>query len=71
MIFAGVNALAFHFGAYKSVAEWDTSSEVPTGAKLAGAISIVLWAGVIFFGRITAYNWADLPLAPLAALLGQ
>jgi hypothetical protein len=71
IVFAGVNALAFHFGTYRSVADWDTSTEVPAGAKLAGAFSIVLWAGVIFFGRVTAYNWADLKLAPLSALLGH
>lgn len=62
MVFAGVNALVFHFTTYRSVAEWDASTDVPLGAKLAGAFSIVLWAGVIVFGRITAYNWADIKL---------
>jgi hypothetical protein len=57
MVFAGVNALYFHFTTYKSVAAWDTSDRPPYGAKLAGAVSIVLWAGVVIFGRITAYDW--------------
>jgi hypothetical protein len=57
LIFAGINALVFHYNTYKTVAAWDTSANVPFGAKLAGAFSIVLWAGVVVFGRITAYNW--------------
>lgn len=57
MVFAGINALVFHFTTYKTVADWDTTPQVPRGARLAGAFSIVLWAGVVIFGRITAYNW--------------
>jgi hypothetical protein len=57
MAFAGLNALYFHYTTYKSVATWDTSDRPPFGAKLAGALSIALWFGVVIFGRITAYNW--------------
>lgn len=57
MVAAGVNALVFHLTTYRSVAAWDSSSRVPLGARLAGAFSLVLWAGVVVFGRITAYNW--------------
>jgi hypothetical protein len=59
MILAGVNALTFHLTTYKSVAEWDTDKVLPTAARRAGAIGLVLWAGVIIFGRLTAYNWID------------
>jgi hypothetical protein len=57
MLFAGVNALVFHWTTYRSVAEWDTSPVAPLGVRFAGAVSIALWAGVIVFGRITAYDW--------------
>lgn len=57
MIGAGLNALVFHYGTYKSIAVWDERPRAPLGARLAGAFSIVLWAGVVVFGRITAYNW--------------
>ena len=60
MVVAAVNALVFHSTTYRSVSQWDTSPVTPHGAKLAGAFSLVLWAGVIIFGRITAYNWWDL-----------
>ncbi len=57
MLFAGVNALYFHMTTYRSVARWDRDPVVPFGAKVAGVMSLVLWAGVVIFGRFTAYNW--------------
>jgi hypothetical protein len=57
MAFAGVNALAFHYTTYRTVGAWDNDRITPAGARLAGALSIVLWAGVVILGRLTAYNW--------------
>lgn len=54
---AGINALAFHFRTYRSVASWDADPVAPFGARLAGALSIALWAGVIVFGRLVAYDY--------------
>jgi hypothetical protein len=51
MFLAGVNMLVFHFGAYRHVLEWDRKFPPPSTARLAGALSITLWIGVIFFGR--------------------
>jgi hypothetical protein len=47
---AALNMLAFHFGAYRQVARWD-SGEPPVSAKVAGALSMSLWIAVVFFGR--------------------
>jgi hypothetical protein len=57
MVLAGVNAIAFHFTTYRSVATWDSDRVLPPGARLAGAFSLALWAGVVMTGRLTAYNW--------------
>lgn len=57
MALAGLNALVFHRTAYRSAAAWDTDAATPLGAKLAGAVSLALWAGVIVSGRLIAYNW--------------
>lgn len=54
---AGVNALIFHHTTYRSVAAWDNDRVPPFGARLAGGLSIALWAGVVVFGRLTAYPW--------------
>lgn len=54
---AGLNALAFHFITEYSVINWDTSVRPPIGAKLAGGLSVLLWANVIVAGRLIPYNW--------------
>ena len=54
---AGLNALAFHFITEYSLVDWDANVTPPFGAKLAGALSILLWANVIVSGRLIPYNW--------------
>jgi len=51
---AGLNALAFHRGAFRSVTGWE-SSAVPRTARVAAVLSLVLWVGVIAAGRLLAY----------------
>jgi hypothetical protein len=51
MLLAGMNMVVFHFGTYRRVLEWDDRHPPPHAARLAGALSIALWIGVIFFGR--------------------
>jgi hypothetical protein len=48
---AGVNMALFHFGAFRSVAQWDQNQVSPRAAKVAAALSILLWVGVIFVAR--------------------
>jgi hypothetical protein len=57
MVLAGINALAFHFITYNSVVKWDSAAATPFGARLSGALSIVMWAIVIVAGRLIPYNW--------------
>ena len=52
---AALNMLIFHLGAYRQVAHWDMG-EPPRSAKLAGALSLLLWIGVVFFGRWTGFT---------------
>ena len=57
MAIAAVNAMAFHYITYHSVADWDAGVTPPLGAKLAGVLGILLWANVIVAGRLIPYNW--------------
>lgn len=52
---AGVNALAFHFITEYTLIDWDAGQTPPLGAKLAGALSIVLWGNVVIAGRLMPY----------------
>ncbi|WP_434563457.1 hypothetical protein J3P95_12255 [Pseudomonas sp. Z5-35] len=53
---AGINALLFHIGAYRSVEQWNTGRTTPSLAKAQALLSIVLWIAVIFCGRLLAYT---------------
>jgi len=52
---AGINALLFHVGVYRSVALWDTGRLAPPLAKVQALLSLLLWLAVICCGRLLAY----------------
>jgi hypothetical protein len=53
--FAGLNALFFHNGVYRSVAAWDQHQPTPIAAKASGLLSLMIWFSVITCGRLIAY----------------
>ncbi len=52
---AGANAYIFHRWPFKTVKEWNCNVATPAVAKISAAVSLVLWAGVITYGRFIAY----------------
>jgi hypothetical protein len=60
IVVAGVNAMLFHFTTYRSVVAWDTGLHPPTKARVAAVLSLTLWACIVIFGRLTAYDWLTL-----------
>jgi hypothetical protein len=61
LLLAGLNAFVFHSRIYRTVKEWELALTAPRAARLAGAFSLFLWAGVVVAGRMIAYNWFDPP----------
>ena len=59
LLLAGINVWVFHSGIYRRVQEWDLAPRPPRRARVAGALSLVLWLAIIFSGRMIAYNWFD------------
>jgi hypothetical protein len=61
LVAAVVNAWVFHRIVYRSVAEWDRDGVPPRRVRLAGGISLVLWALIITGGRMIPYQvyWFD------------
>jgi len=53
--FLAVNALLFSGTTYKTVQSWDKAAVTPVAARVAGWVSLLLWAGVIVAGRAIAY----------------
>ena len=51
LLLAVINMLVFHFWSKRRIATWDTTNTTSSGAKLAGACSLLLWIGVMLAGR--------------------
>jgi hypothetical protein len=57
LLLAGLNMLLFHFIAGRDMARWDASpGSTPLSAKFAGGASLILWIGVVAFGRWIGFN---------------
>lgn len=69
LILAGLNVWVFHSTVFRSVAEWDLNPIVPRRARMAGAVSLVLWAGIVVAGRMIAYNWLDCDRQPQSSIV--
>ena len=52
MAMAGINATIIHLVTYRDAAGWNRPI-----ARLAGGMSLVLWAAVLITGRLVAYEW--------------
>ena len=55
MMLAGLNALVFHYTVFRRVDQWDLAPTAPLQARLTGAISLMLWMGMIAAGRAIPY----------------
>ena len=56
---AGLNAALFHTIAFRTADVWDSEEmrklPPPPSARLAGALSLLIWISVIACGRLLAY----------------
>lgn len=59
LLIAGLNAAVFHLTIHRQIGEWDFDAKPPFRARLAGGLSLALWAGIVVAGRMIAYNWFD------------
>jgi len=56
LLMAGINAGIFELWTYRGAANWDRETRIPLSAKIAGAVGLVLWIGVVAFGRWTGFT---------------
>jgi hypothetical protein len=69
LILASINIWYFHYRLLPGAAAWDRDAKLPRAVRRAGAVSIVLWALIIVFGRFIAYNWFDCDIQPQPAIV--
>jgi hypothetical protein len=56
LVLAFFNVLFFHLIVARDLEHWDESPTIPLRARLAGAISLCLWIGVIVCGRLIGFT---------------
>jgi len=69
LVLAGLNVLIFHSRVFPGIATWDADAAPPRTARIAGALSLLLWIGIVFSGRMIAYNWFDCDRQPQPAII--
>jgi hypothetical protein len=52
---AGINAAVLRIGVLQQAARWSADARPPARVRVAAAVSLVLWVGVIACGRLLAY----------------
>jgi hypothetical protein len=57
IVLAGLNAMLFHWTVFRQIEHWDNDEKPPGRARMAGALSLVFWSGVVICGRMQAYKW--------------
>jgi hypothetical protein len=55
IVLAGVNMAVFQLHTYRDVAAWD-SGPPPRAARIAGALSILIWVAVVVLGRVIGFT---------------
>ena len=53
---AGINMMYFHLVTWRTVEHWDRDASVPAMVKISGALSLLFWLLVVFFGRAIGFT---------------
>jgi hypothetical protein len=69
LVLAGLNAWVFHSTIYRRIGDWDLALPTPRRARIAGAVSLILWTAIVIAGRLIAYNWYDCNNQPQSAIV--
>lgn len=56
LVLAGVNMLVFEVTAGRTVNRWDKARSAPSSGKAVAVLSLALWIGIIFMGRIIGFT---------------
>ena len=53
---AGANMMVFELTTGRTIARWDTDTSASRAGRIAAALSLLLWIGVIFMGRWVGFT---------------
>ena len=71
LVLAVLNVWVFRSTVYRGIAEWDLDPVPPRRARVAGGLSLALWAIMITLGRMIPYQlyWFDCSRQPQSAIV--
>ena len=56
IVFAGLNAILFYMSGFKRMVDRvEAGHDAPLGAKVSAAVSLFLWVGVMYWGRMLPF----------------
>jgi hypothetical protein len=56
LVLTAVNMACFEVTARPKVQEWDKAASAPRSGRIVAAVSLILWIGVIFTGRLIGFS---------------
>ena len=56
LVLAGVNMIVFEMTAGRTIHRWDQARSAPRVGKAVAVVSLTLWIGIIFMGRIIGFT---------------
>ena len=56
LVLAGINMLVFEMTAGRTIHRWDTAPSAPRAGKAVALLSLTIWVGVIFVGRLIGFT---------------
>jgi uncharacterized protein DUF6644 len=56
LLLAGLNVLIFNLTARRTIDQWSTDRAAPRAGRLAAAVSLIIWIGVIALGRWVGFT---------------
>ena len=56
LVLAGINILVFELTAGRTIHRWDKAPSAPAAGKAVAALSLAIWIGIIFMGRLIGFS---------------
>ena len=56
LVLAGINMLVFELTAGRTIHRWDQDRSAPPAGKAEAALSLAIWIGIIFMGRLIGFS---------------
>ena len=64
LVLTGINMLVFELTAGRTIHRWDKAPSAPPAGKAVSVLSLVMWIGIIFMGRIIGFTTTRAVTAP-------